>query len=76
VHAYRLAGQNGMTALMYASASGHVEAVRVLIEKGANLEAADKVRIHSHATTHMHAHNPSYTYTCIPFPANAQSSPV
>ena len=37
---------------MYASALGHMEAVRVLIEKGANLEAADKVRIHSHATTH------------------------
>ena len=32
--------------------NGHVEAVRVLIEKGALIEAAEKVRIHSHATTH------------------------
>jgi hypothetical protein len=46
------AGQGGKTSLMYASVNGHVEAVRVLIEKGANLEAANKVRIHSHATTH------------------------
>ena len=37
---------------MMASLSGDVEAVRVLIEKGALIEAADKVRIHSHATTH------------------------
>jgi hypothetical protein len=37
---------------MTASENGHVEAVRVLIEKGALIEAADKVRIHSHATTH------------------------
>jgi hypothetical protein len=37
---------------MKASENGHVEAVRVLIEKGALIEAANKVRIHSHATTH------------------------
>jgi hypothetical protein len=37
---------------MMASMLGHVEAMRVLIEKGALIEAADKVRIHSHATTH------------------------
>jgi hypothetical protein len=36
---------------MFASAFGHVEAVRVLIERGALIEAVDKVRIHSHATT-------------------------
>ena len=36
---------------MLASYDGHLEAVRVLIEKGALIEAADKVRIHSHATT-------------------------
>jgi hypothetical protein len=37
---------------MIASCFGHVEAMRVLIEKGANLEATSSVRIHSHATTH------------------------
>jgi hypothetical protein len=37
---------------MNASYNGHVEVVRVLIEKGALIEAANKVRIHSHATTH------------------------
>ena len=50
-HACRLAGQNGKTALIVASKNGHVEAVRVLIEKGALIEAATNVRIHSHATT-------------------------
>jgi ankyrin repeat protein len=57
-----LAGQNGWTSLIWASQSGHVEAMRVLIEKGALIEAADKVRIHSQATTpHIRAHKPSYT---------------
>jgi ankyrin repeat protein len=32
----------GQTPLMLASIGGHVEAIRVLIEKGANLEAADE----------------------------------
>ena len=40
-----LVGQNGWTSLIWASRSGHVEAMRVLIEKGALIEAADKVRI-------------------------------
>ena len=39
---------------MCASQNGHVEAVRVLIEKGAKVEAADTVRIHSHSHTHAH----------------------
>jgi ankyrin repeat protein len=34
--------QPGKTLLMYASQFGHQESVRVLIEKGANLEAVDK----------------------------------
>jgi hypothetical protein len=45
---------------MWTSQKGHVEAMRVLIEKGALIEAADKVRIHSHATTHALMH----TLTC------------
>jgi hypothetical protein len=58
-----------VTSLMMASACGHVEAVRVLIEKGANLEAADKVHIHSHATTHArsqkpHTHTDMHTLAC------------
>ena len=36
---------------MLASDNGHVEAVRVLIEKGALIDAADEVRIHSHTST-------------------------
>jgi hypothetical protein len=38
---------------MFASYNGHVDAVQVLIEKGALIEAATKVRIHSHASTHV-----------------------
>ena len=54
---------------MQTSALGHVEAVRVLIEKGANLEAANKVRIHSHATAPArsqkpHAHTHIHTLAC------------
>ena len=37
---------------MLASKYGHAEAVQVLIEQGALIEAADEVRIPSHATTH------------------------
>ena len=36
--------QAGETLLMYASQFGHEESVRALIEKGASLEAVDKVR--------------------------------
>jgi ankyrin repeat protein len=64
----RLAGQNGATSLMWASANGHVDAMRVLIEKGALIEAADKVRIHSHATTHSRSqtliHTRMHTLAC------------
>ena len=35
---------------MYASANGHEESMRTLIEKGASLEAVDKVRIPSKST--------------------------
>ena len=50
---------------MLASATGHADAVRVLIEKGALIEAADKVRIHSHATTHARSQNLIHTHTCL-----------
>ena len=53
---------------MLASYMGHVEAMRVLIEKGALIEAADKVRIHSHATTHARSqsliHTRMHTLAC------------
>ncbi len=62
-HACRLVGQGRMTALMLASTNGHVDAVRVLIEKGALIEAANKVRIHTRMQPHMRAHKPSYTHT-------------
>jgi hypothetical protein len=42
-------GGNGRTALQWASARGHEETVRVLVELGASLEAVDKVSIHAHA---------------------------
>ncbi len=48
---------------MCASQNGHVEAVRVLIEKGAKVEAADTVRIHSHATTHARSQTLIHTHT-------------
>ena len=48
---------------MWASQEGHVEAIQVLIEKGALIEAADKVRIHTRMQPHMRAHKPSYTHS-------------
>ncbi len=42
----------GQTALRLASARGHAETVRVLVELGAPLEAVDKVHIHAHALAH------------------------
>ncbi len=53
---------------MWASQNGHVEAVQVLIENGALIEAADKVRIHSH----VHApslSSPPPPLTCARLPA-------
>jgi hypothetical protein len=41
-------GQGGITSLMLASQNGHVEAMMVLIDKGANLEAVHTVPIHSY----------------------------
>jgi hypothetical protein len=61
---------------MFASAQGHVEAVRVLIEKGALIEVASQVRIHSHATTRARSQTLIHTHTCTPLPANAESSLV
>jgi hypothetical protein len=37
---------------MFASENGHFEAMQVLIDKGALIEAATHVRTHSHASTH------------------------
>jgi hypothetical protein len=36
--------QEGRTALIWASINGHTEAVKALIEKGADVDAKDKVR--------------------------------
>ena len=38
--------------MILTSVRGHVDAMRLLIEKGALIEAATNVRIHSHATAH------------------------
>ena len=38
--------------MILASKEGNTESVRSLIEKGASLEVADKVRIHAHAKAH------------------------
>ncbi len=58
-----LAGwQGGFTSLMWASQEGHVEAMRVLIKKGALIEAATNVRIHTRMQPHMRAHKPAYTH--------------
>ena len=46
-----------------ASVNGHVEAVQVLIEKGALIEAATNVRIHTRMQPHMRDHKPSYTHS-------------
>jgi hypothetical protein len=63
-----LAGQDGATSLLEASCNGHVEAMRVLIENGALIEAATKVRVHSHATTHARSqtliHTHMHTLAC------------
>ena len=39
----RVRWQYGVTALMWASANGKVDAMKVLIDKGANVSAADNV---------------------------------
>ncbi len=46
-------GENGRTALIWASCRAHAETVRVLVEHGASLEAVDKVNIHAHALAYM-----------------------
>ncbi len=55
---------------MQASQFSHVEAMRVLIEKGALIEAANEVRIHLHATTHARSQSLIYlrmhALTCEP----------
>ena len=53
--------QAGWTSLMLASQRGHVEAMRALIDNGANLEAANKVRIHSHAATYARSQTRMHT---------------
>ena len=40
---------NGLTALLWASARGHADTVRVLVELGASIEAVCEVSIHAHA---------------------------
>ena len=61
-------GLDGWTPLMKASQACQVEALRVLIEKGALIEAADEVRIHSHANTHARSqaliHTHMHTLAC------------
>ena len=53
---------------MHASQNGHVEAIQVLIEKGALIEAAEEVRLHSHATTRARSqtllHTRMHTLVC------------
>jgi len=58
-----LAGQDGWTSLIKASENGHVEAMRVLIEEGALIEGASKVRMHSHATTRSRSQSLIHTHT-------------
>ncbi len=53
-----------------------MDAARVLIEKGANLEAAIEVRIHSHASIHARTQIFILTHTCTHLPETAQSSLV
>ncbi len=50
-----------------------MEAVRVLIENGANLEAVDEVYVYTRMQPHMRAHKPSYKHTCTHWLPNAQS---
>jgi ankyrin repeat protein len=42
-----IVSQEGRTALMLAAKNGHIEAVKALIEKGADVNATEKVR-HRH----------------------------
>jgi hypothetical protein len=67
-----------MTSLMYVSMSGHVGAVRVLFEKGANLESVEKVLIYSDTTTHARSQSRIHTHahTHTHWSANTYSSQV
>ena len=40
--------QDGVTALMRASRRGHIECVKLLLDKGARADLSDKVRAGSH----------------------------
>jgi hypothetical protein len=62
-----------MTALLLASEGGHAETVRVLVELGASVEAANKVNIRAHALTASvwdyedddhHRESCAWMYTC------------
>ncbi len=55
---------------MFAVHNGHVQAMRVLIENGALIEAATEVRIHSHGSTHARSQALIHTHiiaahTCL-----------
>ncbi len=52
--------QDGVTALWTACSSGHTEAARLLLEAGADKEAADQVR----PTAHVHAAKPHHAPHC------------
>ena len=43
LHNTHTSAQDGQTALMYASANGHLDAMQLLLSSGAKLEGADKV---------------------------------
>ena len=45
-----LASQNGLTPLYMASYVGHLPIVKLLVERGANVDAADKVASHQSAS--------------------------
>ena len=44
---HALLPQAGITSLMYAAGGGHVEVASLLLQRGANIEAKDRVRINT-----------------------------
>ncbi len=58
--------QDGVTPLMYAAKKGHLDVVKVLLQKFADINKTENVCCtHTHACMHTHTHTHAYTHIYI-----------